>query len=111
MGPERQGLIKSRLGGSDKDESCSSLIVGHALHYKPSLACAGTNASRSASRMVEAIKKTCFKDAVNLVSPASLCDTHAQYLVSSFVWLNLLFVATTVVLSEWYHYYDDAEEL
>lgn len=103
-------MIRDRLArGSDfTQESCASVVVGHALHYKPSIACENTHGeSQSAKRLVDKIKITCLADALQLVSPGRLCETHAQYLTSEFVWLNALLVVTSAVLSEWIHYCDE----
>ena len=108
MTAARREMIRARISTSSDffQESCSSVIVGHALNYKPTSECENEPGHQDATALVKKLVSTCFSDAVTLISPARLCETHAQYLVSSFVWLNVLFVVTTVIMSEWIHYYD-----
>lgn len=109
MTPARRDLVRARIAtsGAFLKESCSSVIVGHALSYKPTKQCEDNPGSKDAVSLKKKILLSCFAEAITIVSPAALCETHAEYLVSSFVWLNVLMVTTAVVMSEWIHYSDD----
>lgn len=109
MTPMRRSLIRARLV-KDKakftKESCSSVIYGHALHYTPSENCEDDPGHKEAKQLTKEILNTCFADTLQLVVPARLCLTHAQYKAHEFTVLYVIAALNTALVTGWVHYYD-----
>lgn len=100
LGPGRQALIRAKLF-KDRDftkENCEEVLVGHVLHYQPTGKC------EDATHLYRKIAATCAAGALNIVAPARLCDTPKSVELHNYVTLNVVYVVTSLLFSEWVHF-------
>lgn len=100
LGPARRALVRTKLF-KNKDftkENCDEVLVGHVLHYQP------TDQCEEAAHLYRKIATTCAAGALNIVAPARLCDTPRSIELHNYVLLNVVYVVTSLLFSEWVHF-------
>jgi hypothetical protein len=100
LGPAERAMIRSKLfsKGDFTKERCDEVLVGRVLHYQPTEKC------EDAKNLYKRIAATCFAEALDILAPARLCETPRSVKFHNYVMLNIVYLATSFLYSEWIHF-------